>query len=151
MTSIEIDAAMDETAIRKLLFRLAEAADNRDEPAYRACLASTVRKGAAGDNGPSVPAESYARASIALLSRADWTHHTLTTPVIDIEAGRQRASARVDVVVDIAFTDSGKKPHRLELGGRYDVGCVRRGGAWWIDRCTPLRLRLFGDIKAIDV
>jgi hypothetical protein len=75
MLPIEMEIALDELAIRKLLARLAQAADDRDEAAYTGCLARTVRADPS-EEANSVPADAYARASMARLSRGPTGRNT---------------------------------------------------------------------------
>ncbi|HEV7257927.1 MAG TPA: nuclear transport factor 2 family protein [Bosea sp. (in: a-proteobacteria)] len=148
MAATALELVVDELAIRKLLARLAQAADDRDAAGYRACLAETVRAEPSEEAAP-IPADDYVRASMARLSRAHWTQHRLANPVIDIQPDRQRARARVDLVVDLAVTDTEGEQHRLTLGGRYDIGLTRRSGTWLIDRRWLRQLYADGDAKAL--
>ncbi|SIQ24669.1 nuclear transport factor 2 family protein [Bosea sp. TND4EK4] len=150
MIPVAMEMALHDLAIRQLLARLAQAADDRDEATYLACLAGTVRPAPSGGAAP-VPAETYMRAAMARLSRADWTQHKLVNPVIDIQPDRIRASARVDAVVDLALTDPDGKQHRLTIGGRYEIGLTQQGGTWLIDRRWLHRLYVDGDAKGLAI
>lgn len=133
-----IDRAVDETAILKLAARLAQASDDRDPAAYRACFADTISSGAS-DETMIVPADDYVRDAMARLMRAEWTHHRLVNLVVDIEPGGSRAAALIDVVVEVCRTDKAGTRVRGTLGGRYQLGFVRSHGAWRIDHRTLLR------------
>lgn len=126
------DALADELEILRLVARLAQASDDRDGPAYRACFADSVRGGSSGGLDATLSAEDYAREAVARLSRTDWTHHKLANPVVCIDADRARATARIDVVVEIAATWDGRQRHAT-VGGRYELSFVRATGAWRID------------------
>jgi hypothetical protein len=134
-----MDKASDQWAILTLAARLAQAADDRDEVAYRACLAGRVFSGSP-EESRSVSAGLYAREAIARAARADWTHHKLANPVIEIHDDGNHASARIDVVVDLMRTDDRGVRHRLTLGGRYVLGLVRLDGAWRIE-CRAIHRR----------
>ncbi len=58
----------EEWAIYRLAARLAQAGDDRDEEAYRACLADEVWTGPAQES-VCVPGDIYARDAMARLSR----------------------------------------------------------------------------------
>jgi hypothetical protein len=126
-------AAVDELAILNLVARLAQAADDRNEAAYRACLAPWVWTDVGGERRD-VPADEYVRASMTRLARAEWTHHKLANPVISIDTCGAHASALIDVVVEIAYSDADGRHRRATIGGRYDLGLVRQGDEWRIDR-----------------
>lgn len=125
--------ASDELAILRLLARLAQASDDRDERAYRACLADRVQADADGSGSP-VAASDYASAAITRVSGATWTHHQLSNPIVEIGADGDRASVLVDVVVTIAFTGEDDTQRRGAIGGRYDVGLVRSSSGWRVCR-----------------
>jgi len=122
----------DELAILKLVARLAQAADDRDEEAYRACLASEVQGGPPGTHEAAIPANCYAKASIARVSQFAWTHHKLMNPIVEVD--EDHATARIDVVVDRCGQDDAGRVHRATIGGRYDLGFIRSNGEWRIDR-----------------
>lgn len=122
------DALADELEILRLVARLAQASDDRDEIAYRECFADSV--GRALDTA--VSAEAYARQAMARLSRTDWTHHKLANPVVRVDTRRARATARIDVVVEIASTRDGRQQHAT-VGGRYELSFVRENAGWRID------------------
>ncbi|APR80458.1 Hypothetical protein A7982_05805 [Minicystis rosea] len=126
------DPSADELAILRLVARLAQASDDRDETAYRVCFADTVQSGSPGGLTATIPAEEYARQAIARLSRTDWTHHKLANPIVRVDTHRARATARIDVVVEIAATSHGRQQHAT-IGGRYELSFVRANGAWRID------------------
>jgi hypothetical protein len=126
-------AAVNELAILNLVARLAQAADDRNEAAYRACLAPWVWTDVGGEQRD-VPADEYVRASMTRLARADWTHHKLANPVISIHTGGVHASALIDVVVEVAYSDADGRHWRATIGGRYDLGLIRQGDEWRIDR-----------------
>jgi hypothetical protein len=70
MAPTALELILDELAIRQLLARLAQAADDRDAASYRACPADRVRAEPSEAAAP-VPAEAYARASMSRLSHAN--------------------------------------------------------------------------------
>lgn len=150
MAATALELVVDELAIRKLLARLAQAADDRDAAGYRACLAEAVRAEPSEEAAP-VAAEAYARASMSRLSRANWTQHRLANPVIDVASDRHRASVRVDVVVDLGFTNPEGEQHRVTIGGRYEIGLTRGSGAWLIDRRWLRQLYADGDAQALAI
>jgi len=138
------EAAIEELALFKLAARLAQAGDDRDAAAYRACLADMVWSGPPGEP-VSVPADLYVEHAIARLSRTDWTHHRLANPVIDLCAGGARAGASIDVVVELSRTDAAGAQRRSTIGGRYWLGFVRDDGVWRIDRRALQRRYWRGD------
>jgi len=133
-----IDCAVEEVAILKLVARLAQASDDRDSNAYRACFADAIASGAS-DETVMVPADDYVRDAMARLERTEWTHHRLVNPVIDVEPGGASAAASIDVVVELCRTDEWGARFRGTLGGRYRLGFVRSRGVWRIDRRMLLR------------
>lgn len=136
--------AVDELAIRNLVARLAQAADDRDETSYRACLAQTVTANIEGKL-LHVPAAEYARASIARLARTEWTHHMLMNPVICVDESGAQASASIDVVVEIAHGHASASPRRETMGGRYNLDFIRQNDGWLITR-RAVRWR-YSDVK----
>lgn len=133
-----IHCTVEEAAILKVAARLAQASDDRDPAAYRACFADAISSGAPDDT-VIVPADDYVRDAMARLERVEWTHHRLVNPVIDVEPGGARASASIDVVVELCRTDEWGARFRGTLGGRYRLGFVRSRSAWRIDRRMLLR------------
>uniref|UniRef100_UPI0035C98B0E nuclear transport factor 2 family protein n=1 Tax=uncultured Sphingomonas sp. TaxID=158754 RepID=UPI0035C98B0E len=138
------DAAADILAIMTVSARLAQAADDRDEAAYAACLAPTVD----GPDGRDISAADYARASIGRVATMDWTHHRLVNPIVTIED--ERASACIDVVIDMARRDPAGTERHATMGGRYNLGFRRLDGEWRIDRRTLHRRYSKGDIDLIN-
>lgn len=124
---------IDEWAIFKLAARLAQAADDRDLHAYRACLADRIWTGSPGEASP-VAADSYARDAMRRLAGTRWTHHKLCNPVIDLDADGQHASASIDVVVTARRLADAGEPARSVFGGRYLLGLIRTGQGWRIER-----------------
>lgn len=137
--------AMDELAIRKLVARLAQATDDRDEAAYRSCLDDTVTVGHAEEDASVVPAATYAHDAIRRAAATSWTHHKLFNPVIDIAPAGDRATASIDVVVEMSRPDSGGRQRRTTIGGRYRLGFVRTDGEWRIDRRAMRQRYVDGD------
>lgn len=122
----------------KLAARLAQASDDRDPAAYRACFADTIC-GNETDATAIVGADDYVRDAMARLERTVWTHHRLVNPVIEVEPGGARAVASIDVVVEVCRMDEYGTRFRGTLGGRYRLGFVRAAGGWRIDRRTLSR------------
>lgn len=122
------DALADELEILRLVARLAQASDDRDENAYQECFADSVRSA----RDATISAEAYARQAMARLSRTDWTHHKLANPIVHVDTRWARATAKIDVVVEIASTRHGRQQHAT-VGGRYELSFVRANGAWRID------------------
>ncbi len=95
--------ADDELEIMRLLARLAQAVDDRDADAYRACLADEVVCLVSGTSPKevwrAVPGEAYARQAVESVSGFDWTHHRLCNFVIVIDG--ERAHGKVDVVAQM--------------------------------------------------
>jgi hypothetical protein len=132
----------EEWAIYRLAARLAQAGDDRDEAAYRACLADAVWSGPA-HQGACVPRETYARDAMERLSRTVWTHHLLANPVIAVDERGRSADAAIDVVVTacLAMGVMGEEPgRRITCGGRYELGFERGATGWCINR-RFLRIR----------
>ncbi|GEM_PF-1196710 len=124
---------IEEWAIFKLAARLAQAADDRDQTAYRACLADRIWTGAPDETAP-VSADTYTRDAMRRLAGMRWTHHKLCNPVIDIDADGQRASASIDVIVTARRIADAGEPARSVFGGRYLLGLIRTGRGWRIER-----------------
>lgn len=133
-----VDCAFEEAAILKLTARLAQASDDRDSVAYRACFADSIC-GNETDGTAIVGADDYVRDAMARLERTVWTHHRLINPVIEVEPGGARAIASIDVVVEVCRADEHGAWFRGTLGGRYRLGFVRANGGWRIDRRTLFR------------
>ncbi|MCB8823344.1 nuclear transport factor 2 family protein [Microvirga rosea] len=136
--------AIDDLAIRNLVARLAQAADDRDETSYRACLAQTVSTNVEGKL-LQISADDYAHAAIARLARTDWTHHILMNPVICVDQSELHASASIDVVVEIARVEVTAGRLRETKGGRYSLEFISQDGVWQITRRT-VRWR-YSDVK----
>jgi hypothetical protein len=123
----------EEWAIYRLAARLAQAGDDRDEGAYRACLADEVWTGPPQES-IGVPGEIYARDAMARLSRTLWTHHLLANPVIVVAGDGQSAMAAIDVVVTACLAMDEENCRRIVCGGRYELGFARGGAGWRINR-----------------
>ncbi|WP_267382896.1 MULTISPECIES: nuclear transport factor 2 family protein [unclassified Sphingomonas] len=133
------DMAADILAIITLTARLAQAADDCDLDGYASCLATAV------DGGER---RAFASASIGCIEDLTWTHHQLMNHIVTV-AG-ERASAAVDVVVDMERTDlSGSRTARV--GGRYDLGFVRTDGGWLIDHRVMHRRYVRGDADLVGM
>lgn len=130
--------AGDEAEILKLVARLAQASDDRDAEAYRACFADAVDSSVPGQ-ATIIAADTYVRDAMIRLRRTEWTHHQLVNPVVEVEPYGIRAAASIDVVVVLCRTDDWGERIRGTMGGRYDLGFVRAGGAWRIDRRVLIR------------
>ncbi|MDQ2082939.1 nuclear transport factor 2 family protein [Xanthobacteraceae bacterium Astr-EGSB] len=137
------DEATEILSILAVLARLAQAADDRDVAGYAECLAPRIR-GASEDTSD---AERYASAAIERVSAMDWTHHKLLNPVLSISG--DRASARIDLVVDMARTDACGIVHYATMGGRYDLDFVRMGEQWRIERRVLHRRYVLGDTDLV--
>lgn len=124
---------IEEWAIFQLAARLAQAADDRDLPAYQACLADAIWTGSPGEAAP-IAADTYARDAMRRLAGTRWTHHKLCNPVIDIDADGRRASASIDVVVTARRVADTGAPARSVFGGRYLLGLIRTERGWRIER-----------------
>lgn len=121
----------EEWAIYRLAARLAQAGDDRDEAAYRACLADEVWAGLL-HQGTCVSGDIYARDAMERLSRTLWTHHLLANPVIAVEEGS--ASAAIDVVVTACLATGEGGQRRITCGGRYALSLERGAQGWRINR-----------------
>lgn len=126
--------ACHELAIRNLVARLAQAGDDRDERAYRQCLAPTVVTATDQSGEIGLSADEITRGSMARLACTDWTHHKLANAVIQVGAGQRQAAALIDVVVEVAYSAADSSRHRATVGGRYDLGFVYFDDDWLIDR-----------------
>jgi hypothetical protein len=140
--------ADDELEIRRLLARLAQAIDDRNETGYLACLANQVHVDELGSESRRVEAKAYARDAVQRAARTDWTHHKLTNPVIHRDRDPDRATAVVDVVIDLAWSQKGGSQKRATIGGRYLLGFVRLGGAWRVDQRVFRRRYAEGDDRS---
>jgi hypothetical protein len=125
-------SAGEESEVYKVAARLAQAADDRDAAAYRACLADRIWTDSSRQSPP-IAAEQYVRDSMSRLSRAAWTHHRLMNAVIDIDGEGRRATARIDVVVETCRIDERGEHLRSTIGGRYHLELVRSDRSWLID------------------
>ncbi len=151
MNTDPIQRLADELAILRVLARLAQSVDDRDEARYRACLANEVMVPAPdGEPGGwlAVPGQDYARRSIEAASDMAWTHHKLCNPVIDL-AG-DRASAKADVVVDLETAGGEGRRERLTIGGRYELEFARLEDGWRISRRRLVRRYVIGDPMLAD-
>jgi 3-phenylpropionate/cinnamic acid dioxygenase small subunit len=137
------EEATEILSILAVLARLAQAADDRDVAGYAACLTPEIR----GASEAASNAERYACASIERVSAMDWTHHKLLNPVVSISG--DRASARIDLVVDMARTDACGIVHYVTVGGRYDLDFVRMGEQWRIERRVLHRRYILGDADLV--
>ncbi|MEP7454099.1 nuclear transport factor 2 family protein [Phyllobacterium sp. SB3] len=140
--------AQDELEILRLVARLAQASDDRDEATYKACLATRISSGTPGLDEVTVSADVYSSASIARLSLTDWTHHKLMNAIINV--GEIRASASIDCVVEVARSTQGGQILRTTIGGRYQLEFVRTDGKWLINRRLMHRRYIDGHGPAVD-
>lgn len=125
METIKTQRVIDELEILRLLARLAQAVDDRDEASYRACLAPEVMEASPSGDPSSwlaVSSHEYARRSIEAVSAMTWTHHKLCNPVVDLMG--DRALAKADVVVDMEASGSEGHPEHLTIGGRYELELI---------------------------
>lgn len=139
----------EEWAIYRLAARLAQAGDDRDEAAYRACLADAVWAGPV-HQGSYVPARTYARDAMERLSRTLWTHHLLANPVVAVSEDGRSATAAIDVVVTACVGEGQDQHRRLTCGGRYALGFERGLPGWRINR-RFLQVRYRHGDEAIDL
>lgn len=151
MKNDPIQSLADELEILRLLARLAQSVDDRDEARYRACLADEVMA-PAPDGDPSrwlaVPGQEYARRSIEAVSDMAWTHHKLCNPVVDVMG--DRASAKADVVVDLETLGGEGRREHLTIGGRYELELSRLEEGWRISRRRLVRRYVIGDPTLAD-
>jgi hypothetical protein len=75
-----------------------------------------------------------------------WTHHKLCNPIVEVTGGR--ASAKVDVVVDMETVGGGGPRGRFTVGGRYDIELMRLDNEWRISKRRLVRRYVIGDPAA---
>jgi hypothetical protein len=141
----------DEFEILRLLATLAQAIDDRDESRYRACFADDVTEPSATGEVNSwrvVSSQEYTRRSMAAVSNMAWTHHKLCNPIVDVTG--DRASAKVDVVVDMETVGGGNPRERVTVGGRYDIEFIRLDNEWRINKRRLMRRYVIGDPTLVD-
>ena len=151
MDSVKAQRVLDELEILRLLTSLAQAVDDRDEARYRACLADEVISASpSGDPNAwlAVSSQAYARRSIEAVSAMTWTHHKLCNPIVDLMG--DRASAKVDVVVDMEGSGREGRLEHLTIGGRYELEFVRLGQGWRISKRRLVRRYVIGDPRLAD-
>lgn len=142
----------DELAILRLVAAVAQAVDDRDLEAYRACFADKIRclqrDEAGAEAWTAIPAADYAAGSIAGAARMDWTHHQVGHSVIAFNG--DDASAKADVVVDMQFTSESGSVDRLTVGGRYDLEFTRLADGWRITARNLVRRYTVGDLAILE-
>jgi hypothetical protein len=151
METIRTQRVFDELEILRLLSRLAQAIDDRDEARYRACLADDVM-GASPSGDPNawlaMSSHAYARDSMEAVSAMVWTHHKLCNPIVDLMG--DRALAKADVVVDMEAPGSEGRPEHLTIGGRYELEFARLEQGWRISKRRLVRRYVIGDPRLAD-
>ena len=151
MESVKTQRVIDELEILRLLARLAQAVDDRDEASYRACVADEVMEASpSGDPNSwfAVSGQEYARRSIETVSDMKWTHHKLCNPIVDLMG--DRATAKADVVVDMEGTGREGRHEHLTIGGRYELEFARLDQGWRISKRHLVRRYVIGDPMMAD-
>ena len=146
-----IQSLADELEILRILATLAQSVDDRDEARYCACLADEVMVPTPnGDTSRwlAVSRQEYARRSVEAASDMAWTHHKLCNPVVDLMG--DRASAKADVVVDLATLGSEGQREHLTIGGRYELEFARSEEGWRISKRRLVRRYVIGDPMLAD-
>lgn len=147
MESESIQRAADELEILRLLAKVSQAADDRDEDAYRACFADTVLEPSRvpGEEGQwrQVPSQDYARRAVETVRDLDWTHHRIGNCYVTLDG--DHASAKADVVVDMEAVDATGKRERLTIGGRHELEFARSPEGWRMTMRSLVRRYTIGD------
>ena len=131
----QLQYLLDRTAISETIVRYFNSLDARDWPAMRATLADTTDLDFSqlfGDPRAVLDSDDFTAYAVTVLSGFRATQHISANHVITIDGDRARALAAMS-----AWHRADMDPGVVDtfmLRGRYDIGMVRVGDAWRMDK-----------------